>query len=64
MVQPSKITALKEQILQQQLDQARLEHEQKMESIRIEHEKRMLHSAEEHKLKVQILEAELKAKQT
>lgn len=64
MVQSSKTAALKEQILQQQLDQARLEHDQKMECMRLEHEQRMMHSAEEHKLKMQILEVELKAKQT
>lgn len=44
--------ALKKQIFEQQLEHARLEHEQ-----------RMMHSAEEHKLRMQILEAELKSKQ-
>lgn len=51
-VTSSNLAALKKRILEQQLKHARLEHEQ-----------RMLHSAEEHKLRIQILEAELKSKQ-
>lgn len=48
----ANLAVLKKQILEQQLEHARLEHEQ-----------RMMHSAEEHTLRMQILEAELKSKQ-
>lgn len=48
----ANLEALKKQILEQQLEHARLEHEQ-----------RMMNSAEEHKLRMQILEDELKSKQ-
>lgn len=49
----SETHGLKKQILEQQMKHAQLEHDQ-----------RMMHSEEEHKLRIQILEAELKSKQS
>lgn len=60
---PSNLIGLKEKILQQQLDHARIEHEQRIKCFQLEHEKRMEIMAAEHELKVKMLQTEPKSKE-
>lgn len=59
---PSNLINLKEKILQQQLDHARIEHEQRIKCFQLDHEKRMDIMVAEHEVKLKMLQTELKPK--
>lgn len=54
---------LKQKLLEQQFNQAKIEHEQKVKCSQLEHEKRLEVMTKEHDLKMKILAAELKSKE-